>query len=215
VVGVGGLGCGCWFTHIISLPQLPLSLTHSHTHHLTHTCRANVFTVPADSYATEVLPIFIQLHIDGVQISREYKFRPTTVLHITITMYNVGERLRRTTECRIRVGLICASRYVRKLGDLLFPKVVNGVRQKKSERNNRIARKKAYLQRLLYKRIARVCKGWYEGTDVTDPSTGKVYCMRIIVAHSIFDLPAISEATGMVSEQSFECLHAGVTKLAH
>jgi hypothetical protein len=42
----------------------------------------------------EVLPIFIQLHMDGVQVRKEFSFNPVTALHINATPYNAGEDLR-------------------------------------------------------------------------------------------------------------------------
>jgi hypothetical protein len=170
-----------------------------YVHVCVHACRDDIFAVPPDSCAQEVIPVFIQIHIDGVQISREFKFRPTTMLHINVTIYNIGEKLRRTVACRLRVGLVCANKYARKLVD-------HSIRRRRlhltrSQRAAKMSRKSAYLQRLLYKRIAAECKKWYQGIDYIDTHStpNKAYRVRVICFHSLFDLPAISEATGVVS----------------
>lgn len=55
--------------------------------------------IPATSVATEVLPVYIQLHMDGVQVRKEFSFNPVTALHINATPYNSGEDLRCVDLC--------------------------------------------------------------------------------------------------------------------
>ena len=149
----------------------------------------------------QVLPIYYQLHMDGVQIRREMQWRPVTLLHINATPYNVGEKLRRNPASRWRLGLINMD-YVRKLCDRLYPKqnIIWGVNERYARRRAaKVAAKKTYLHKLLFKRIADIIESWSKGFDWTDSTSATTYCIKLICAHSVFDLPQLSEATGLVS----------------
>jgi hypothetical protein len=139
--------------------------------------------------------------MDGVQIRREMQFRPATLLHINATPYNAGEKLRRNPALRWRLGLINLD-YMRRLCDKHYPKqnIIWGVNEKTVlKRRAKVAAKKTYLQKLLYKKIAQTVETWRDGFEFVDPLTGTIYWVKMVCAHSIFDLPQLSEATGLVS----------------
>jgi uncharacterized protein (DUF2147 family) len=91
---------------------------------------------------------------------------------------------------------VCANRYARKVVDQSVRN--HGLELTRAQRAAKISRKAAYLQRLLYKRIATEFEKWYTGVDFIDPHSPKVYRMKIVCIHSLFDLPAVGEATGQV-----------------
>ena len=75
-------------------------------------------------------------------------------------------------------------------------------------RNKRAQRTRNLLLKRIYTKMSGILEEWRNGFEVMDPSSNCIYLVKIIVAHCIFDLPAMSEATGLVCIHS--CMHAGL-----
>jgi hypothetical protein len=92
--------------------------------------------------------------------------------------------------------------YIKKYNEKYHPKIgiIRGYNEAAvKERNRRAKEKKIYFQKLLYRKMADAIEEWREGFEFFDAATGVVYWVKVIVICCVFDLPALSEATGLVS----------------
>jgi hypothetical protein len=139
-----------------------------------HTCTCDAYMQPYIHTCMQVLPIWIQLHMDGVQVRRCLSHGAISALHINATPYNAGERLRRTASLRWRLGLLYQD-WPTKLIARLFPKlgIIRGANQARAKaRGAKAKRKRFYYNKLLYKKIADHMQEYREGFEFSDLDTG-------------------------------------------
>lgn len=157
----------------------------------------DILQKPSSSTATSVLPVFFQLHMDGVTVRREMHVRQTSLLHGNITLYNLGEQYRRMSKNRIRIFLTNSS-FPKRVCDRKYPKrkiSLRGARPK--NRKELCAAEKSRLWKVFFEALGQQTNEWFEGFDYELPSGETVY-IRLICTSCVFDLPQISEATGQV-----------------
>lgn len=143
-----------------------------------------------------VVPVFFQMHVDGVTVRRDMHVRPTSLLHGNMTIYNLGEQFRRMPQNRIRLFLT-SSAFPKTVCDKKFPTLIsdNGSRQR---RVDECKAEKARLWQEMVDQLGAKVSEWFEGFQHTTPD-GEVVLVRLICTSCIFDLPQISELTGQVS----------------
>ena len=148
----------------------------------------------------QVIPIWLQLHIDGVQVRKVLSHNPMSITHINATPYNAGEQFRRTAALRWRLGLLYTD-WPKRLADKIWPKlgIIRGTHMNLfHERTRKAKALRVKLNKRMYKKLADHMEELRTGFEFTDMETGIVYWIKVYVLSSIFDLPAMAEATGLV-----------------
>jgi hypothetical protein len=101
--------------------------------------------------------------------------------------------------------------WIKRYADKYYPNVgiIRGVNEAEVRENKKKAKaKKIYFQKLMYKKLAEIVETWRHGFELFHKETGRAYWVRVIVLCCVFDLPAMSEATGMVLQAfRFAWLH--------